>query len=118
MNKAYLPLTSDVESGLTTISNTLKLLDAMPSISKEGGEMKDNEKENFDRKDVKLKFEKLLKVQCVQCNENTYMLKKTLWQLKSMILLKLQKMITWMNELYESKCESDNVNKCIIYISI
>ena len=23
-----------------------------------------------------------------------------------------------MNELHESKCESDNVNKCIIYVSI
>ena len=36
MNKTCSTPNVDVESGLTTITDTLKLLDAMPSISKEG----------------------------------------------------------------------------------
>ena len=98
MNKAYSTLTSDVESDLATEHYTIYNL--------------------FEKKIPKRgRKEKMKKKILIEMIVNKNMLKKILWQLKSMIL-KLQKMVTWMNELYESKCEGDNVNKCIIYISI
>ena len=46
VNKTYSTPNDDVESGLATISSTLKLLQAMPSTSKEGGETSENDDEN------------------------------------------------------------------------
>ena len=73
VNKASSTFNFDVETGLATISNTLKMLKSVPCTSKGGGEVEiKDSKHNFDRNDGKRSSVKMMKVKCIHCNENTY----------------------------------------------
>ena len=73
VNKASSTFNFDVETGLATISDTLKMLKSVPCASKEGGEVEiKDSKHNFDRNDGKRSSVKMMKVKCIHCNENTY----------------------------------------------
>ena len=73
VNKASSTFNFDVETGLATISDTIKMLKSVPCASKEGGEVEiKDSKHNFDRNDGKRSSVKMMKVKCIHCNENTY----------------------------------------------
>ena len=73
VNKASSTFNFDVETGLATISDTLKMLKSVPCTMKEGGEVEiKDSKHNFDRNDGKRSSVKMMKVKCIHCNENTY----------------------------------------------
>ena len=76
VNKASSTFNFDVETGLATISSTLKMLKLVPCASKEGEEVEiKDSKHNFDRNDGKRSSVKMMKVKCclcIHCNENTY----------------------------------------------
>ena len=84
VNKASSTFNFDVETGLATISDTLKMLKSVPCALKEGAEVEiikrvsraeveiKDSKHNFDRNDGKRCSVKMMKVKCIHCNENTY----------------------------------------------
>ena len=67
----------DAESDLATISDTLRLIHAVPSASIEGGKYGERrnvliDKDNFDHNESKQKSTRMMKVKCIHCNETTY----------------------------------------------